>query len=78
MDEIQIDRVILELSGLSEAEGTHLAALVARGLAAASFPAGSSAQSTFRLELEAAPSGNLDIVSEHIVREIVRQLAQSA
>lgn len=77
MRELRIDRLTLSVSGISERDGTRLATLIARALGAADLR-GIAPPSTLRLDLRAAPGDGLESLSEHIVAEMVRQLARSS
>jgi hypothetical protein len=78
MDEVRIDHLALELSGISESQGRGLAMRITEGLAAADIPAGvAAAQGAIRVDLPAGPSGSLDALPERIVAEVLRQLRRS-
>jgi hypothetical protein len=78
MDEIRIDRLTLQLSGITEPQGRRLAMLITEGLAAADVPAGiAAAQGAIRVDLGAGPSGSVDALSERVVAEVLRQLQRS-
>jgi hypothetical protein len=73
MTAVAIDRLSLKLSGLSAGEGDRLARLIADGLARQQLT--SSAQSVESMTINISSSGgNLQRLSEQIVREIMRQL----
>jgi hypothetical protein len=73
MTEVAIDRLSLKLSGLSAGEGERLARLIADGLGRQKLM--SSAQSVEGITISINSSGgNLQRLSEQIVREIMRQL----
>ena len=74
MTEIAIDRLSLKLSGLSAGEGERLARLVADGLGGQKFPG--PVHDVEGLTISINSSGrNLQRLSDQIVREIVRQVA---
>jgi hypothetical protein len=78
MDEIRIDHLALELSGISESQGRHLAMRITEGLAAADIPPGvAAAQGAIRVDLPAGSSASLDALPERIVAEVLRQLRRS-
>ncbi len=73
MDDITIDRLTLKLSGLGEAEGRRLAALICEGLARAPLgAAGSMAGST--LVVKARVDSDLGRLSNKIVGDILQRL----
>jgi hypothetical protein len=75
MDEIRIDRLTLQLSGISESEGRRLAMRITEGLAAAAIPGDvAAAQGAIRVDLSA---GSVDTLPERIVAEVLRQLRRS-
>ena len=75
MPEINIDRLTLRLSGISEHDGQRLARLIAEGLTSSSIAAeGSHALDAMRVNVSTSPSSNVDMLSKQIVAEIVRQL----
>jgi hypothetical protein len=73
MAEVAIDRLSLKLSGVSAGEGERLARLIADGLGRQKLT--SSGQSVEGMTININSSGgNLQRLSEQIVREIMRQL----
>jgi hypothetical protein len=75
MTAINIDRLTLKLSGISEHDGQHLARLIAEGLASSSIAAeGSHSLDAMRVNVSTGPGSNVDMLSKQIVAEIVRQL----
>ena len=77
MDELRIDRLTLDVSGLSEAEGARLATLVADRLAVAELPAEAAPGGVLRVDLRAGAGADLHAISEEIVASIARRLARS-
>lgn len=75
MAEIAIDRLSLKLSGLTAGDGERLARLVAGSLGRQTLPDGSGREVEGMSVKIAAASGNLNQLSDQIVREIMRQLA---
>lgn len=78
MDHLQIDRLILHVPGLSEAEGARLAELVANGLVSAGVPAAAVSRPSLRLDLRAREGEGVEALSKRIVAEISRQLSASS
>jgi hypothetical protein len=72
---ITVDKLSLQLSGLSEAEGRKLARLLAEDLAIATLPAGCSAD-TDSVQVNIAPVPGIPVkkLSELIVADLLRQL----
>jgi hypothetical protein len=78
MDEIRIDRLTLQLTGISESEGRHLAMRITEGLAAADIPMDvAAAQGAIRVDVAASLSGGLDALSDRVVAEVLRRLQRS-
>lgn len=83
MDDIRVERLALRLSGLTEAEGRHLAMLITQGLAAATLEpdgggsGGGGAQKAIKVDMTASPKSDLSPLSDRIVAEVLRQLARS-
>jgi len=81
MQEVHIDRLILNLTGLTEDEGRRLAMRVSEGLAAADIPnAAARDPGAIRLDLQALPREQKDVdsLARHIVTGILRELSRSA
>lgn len=79
MDEIRIDQLTLKLSGLTEHDGWRLVRMITEGLAAAEVPAGAPAQlGALRVGVAGADTSNLEALSRHVVREVLRQIQRSA
>jgi hypothetical protein len=76
MNEVSIDRLVLQAPGLSEAEGRKLGVLVARGLGALGAIGGGREIPELRLDLQAAPTEGVDKLARHIVAEVARQIAR--
>jgi hypothetical protein len=78
MDDIRVERLALQLSGLTEAQGRHLAMLIAQGLAAAPLaPDAAATQQSVRVDLTASPKSDLARLSDRVVAEVLRQLERS-
>lgn len=78
MPEINIGRLTLKLSGLSEGEGQRLARLIAEGLATAPGPTGSSRHlDALQADVSAWPGIETDDLSKQIVADLLRQLDRS-
>lgn len=78
MDEIRIDRLSLQLSGIGEPEGRRLAMRITEGLATADIPADVAAeQGPIRVDLPELPPGGLDALSERVVAQVLRQLRRA-
>jgi hypothetical protein len=78
MTKINIDRLTLKLSGLSQDQGQHLARLIAEGLATSeisSHPARDSPN--LQMNITAQPNANVDRLANQIVSEVLRQLNQT-
>lgn len=79
MDAIQIDRLTLKLSGLSESQGRHLALLVTQGLAGASIKNSvASGLPAINVDLTASRAETLGLLSERVVAEVLRQIERSS
>ncbi len=74
MSEVRIDRLILQVPGLTPAEGKRLALQVAAGIATARAAGGGRDIPALRLDLTAAPGGSVDALAEQLVAEIRRQI----
>ena len=76
MAEAFIDRLTLQVPGLSETKARRLALAIAEGLAAAGLPGGASDVSTLRVELTASADTGTDRLASQIVSAILQQLQQ--
>jgi hypothetical protein len=74
MSEVRIDRLSLQVPGLSPAEGQRLALRVANGIATAGAGGGGRDIPDVRLDLTAAPGAGVDALAEQIVAEVLRQV----
>lgn len=75
MPEINIDRLNLKLSGISEQDGQDLSRLIAQGLVDAPFATeGVHHLDAVRVKLTAAPGGSMDLLAKQIVADVLRQL----
>jgi hypothetical protein len=78
MTAINIDRLTLRLSGISERDGQHLARLITEGLTTASImPEGSYQLDTMRVNVTASPGSSVDMLAQQIVAAILRQIEQT-
>ena len=78
MATIDIDRLTLKLSGLSEREGQRLARLIAAGLTQADVPTIMPRRlETLRVNLATPVDGNVDRLSQQIVADVLRQLERT-
>jgi hypothetical protein len=76
MNTLSIDRLILNVPGLSESDGRRLAQQVADGLGSARFVGGALDIPTMNLELRAGRGESLDELARQIVAEFARQVRQ--
>jgi hypothetical protein len=74
MNEIRIDRLSLQVPGLSAAEGRRLALQVAEGLGALGAAGGGRDIPTVRVDLTAASKTSMDELAVKIVAEVLRQV----
>ena len=74
MSETAIDRLILEVPGLSESDGRRLALLVGHGLGAVGAAGAGRDIPTLRLDLVAKPNAGPDELARQILEELVRQV----
>jgi len=78
MAQINLDRLTLKLSGLSQNQGQHLARLIAEGLANSEISSHSARDSpNLQLNITAQPNANVDRLANQIVSEVLRQLNQT-
>ena len=78
MTNLNIDRLTLKLSGLSQDQGQHLAQLIAAGLANREISDYSARDSpSLQLNITAQPNANVDWLANQIVSEILRQINQT-
>ena len=75
MAEMNIERLTLKLSGISESDGQRLARLIAEGLASATISSASPRHiDSLHVNATASPGNEIGMLSRQIVAEIVRQL----
>jgi hypothetical protein len=74
MNEVRIDRLTLQVPGLTPAQGRRLALQVAAGIATAGAAGGGRDIPALRLDLTAAPGAGADVLAEQIVAEVLRQV----
>jgi hypothetical protein len=75
MTAINIDRLTLKLSGLSDHQGQHLARLVGEGLANVSMTATSYYQiDNLNVDVTARSADSMDWLAKQIVADVLRQL----
>jgi len=77
MPRIEIDRLSLRLSGLSEDQGRLLATRVAEGLATAPDPGEAVQHDGLQANATMVPGGSLDTLADQIVAELVRQMKRT-
>jgi hypothetical protein len=78
MTAINIDRLTLRLSGISEHDGQHLARLIAQGLATSSILTEESYQlDSMRVNVTANSGSSVDMLAQQIVAAILRQIEQT-
>jgi hypothetical protein len=78
MTNLNIDRLTLKLSGLSQDQGQYLARLIAEGLATSEISSHSAHNApTLQLNITAQPNANVDMLANQIVSEVLRQLSQT-
>jgi hypothetical protein len=78
MSNLSIDRLILDVPGLSESDGRRLARLVADGLGSARLSGGRLDIPTINLELRPGRGEGVDELAGRIVAEFARQVRQNA
>jgi hypothetical protein len=81
MDTVHIDRLTLDVPGLSEPEGMRLASLVAERLAAGELPAEAAPGGVLRVEVAggaggAGGTGDLRALAQQIAAAIARRWAR--
>ena len=76
MGEVSIDRLILHVPGMSEADGRRLALEVAAGLCSAAPAGGGRDIPALRLDLTPRPDTRIDELARQIVAELVRQVSR--
>jgi hypothetical protein len=74
---IWIDRLTLQVPGLSAADGRRLALLVARGLGTAEAAGCGRDLPAVRLDLVAPPSAGVDELARRIVAAVLDQIGRS-
>ncbi len=75
MAEMNIERLTLKLSGISQSDGQRLAQLIAQGLASATIaPESPRHVDSLHVNTTASSDNGIDMLSKQIVAEIVRQL----
>lgn len=78
MTQIDIDRLTLKLSGISQQEGQHLARLITTRLASSEMTSGSIRDApSLQIHIQSQPNTNMDWLADRIVSEILRQLHQT-
>jgi hypothetical protein len=77
MPRIEIDRLSLKLSGLSEDQGRLLAARVAEGLAALPAPDNAIQRNAMQANATMVPGGSVTTLADQIVAGLVRQLKRT-
>ena len=78
MAAIDIDRLSLRLSGISGGDGQRLARLIAEGLAASPIGIeGTHHLDTMQVNVTARPGSSMDMLSQRIVADVLRQLERT-
>ncbi len=78
MPGISIDRMTMELTGVSESQARRLAMGITAGLAAAGLSNMASDVPAMRINLTASTGIDSDKLAEQVISEILRQLRRSA
>ena len=74
MSDIQIDRLTLQVPGLSPADGRRLALQIAEGLGAAGTTLSARDIPALRIDLTAGPKTGVDELARQVIAEILRQV----
>jgi hypothetical protein len=74
MNEISIERLSLQVPGLSKSDGQRLAQQVAEGLGSMAFSGDHFDIPGLRLDLTATPNAGLDELARQILAEVMRQI----
>jgi hypothetical protein len=74
MDEISIERLVLEVPGLSPEAAHDLAQQVGAGLAAATKPAQGGSFDSLTVSLDGFDRGSLPRLADAIVQSVMRQI----
>lgn len=74
MSDVRIDRLTLDVPGLSESDGRRLALRVAAGLSSAGVAGGGRDIPALRLDLIPGPGAGVDELAQQIVAAFVRQV----
>ena len=77
MSAISIDRLTLEVPGLSAADGQRLALLVARGLGTAGAAGGGRDPPSVRVDLTAGPDAGVDELARRVVAAVLGQIGRA-
>jgi len=77
MSELDIERLSLSLSGLSEDQGRHLAQLIAYGLARATVSDAAPSRDALQSNITVRERSSMPNLAEQIVADLVRQLNRS-
>jgi hypothetical protein len=78
MREINIDRLTLKLSGISEGDGRRLAQLIAEGLGTMPISMGGLLHlDAMQVNVGAGPGSSVDMLAKQIVADVLRQLGRS-
>jgi hypothetical protein len=78
MPGISIDRMTMELTGVSESQARRLAMGIAEGLAAAGLSNMASDVPAMRIDLTASSGIDSDKLAQQVISEILGQLGRSA
>jgi len=79
MTQINIDRLTLKLSGISEGDGHLLARLIAEGLGDHISLSNESPRhlDSMRVDVTTSPGSSVDMLAKQVVADMLRQLEQS-
>jgi len=78
MTDLNIDRLTLKLSGLSEIEGQRRVKLIAEGLARGIVSSGSARdRPSLQVTIPSRPNASVDWLADQIVADVLRQLNQT-
>lgn len=74
MTQLNIDRLTLKLSGLSEIEGQRLAKLITEGLAKSTVFSQAADRPTLQVTIPSHSNASVDWLANQIVADVLRQL----
>lgn len=74
MTNLNIDRLTLKLSGISESEGQRLIKLITEGLANSNIPNQAANLPHLKVNIPSRPNASIDWLAEQIIADVLRQL----